>query len=48
MEINKLTSENFDGKGVIGLPDSPGLSTLEMQRKFDEISIDVLAPKIRY
>ena len=46
MEIQKLVAASFTGKGVTGLPDTPNLSASEMQAKFDELSKDVLAPKI--
>lgn len=45
MPFTKITETDLQNKGVIGLPDTPGLSTTEMQEKFDEIALDVLAPK---
>lgn len=45
-EITKILPEEYIHKGVIGLPDSPELSTLEMQERFDEIAIDVIIPHI--
>ena len=45
MAFTKITDADLQNKGVIGLPDTPGLSTTEMQEKFDEIALDVLAPK---
>ena len=44
--ISKITSDMLTGKGVTGLPDAPELSTLNMQKKFDELSIDVIVPHI--
>lgn len=44
MAFTKITSADLADKGVIGLPDTPELSTTEMQEKFDEIAIDVLVP----
>ena len=44
--FNGITEEEIKGKGVQGLPDTPGLSTAEMQAKFDELSRDVIIPKI--
>lgn len=41
----KITSADLANKGVVGLPDAPGLSTQDMQSKFDEIAVDVLVPK---
>lgn len=37
-EYQKITQEDTQGKGVTGLPDTPGLSTGDMQAKFDELS----------
>lgn len=45
MAFTKITETDLQNKGVIGLPDTPGLSTTEMQEKFDEIALDVLYPK---
>lgn len=44
MALSKITKESYANKGVIGLPDTPQLSTAEMQRRFEEISIDVIIP----
>lgn len=46
MAISKLMDADFTGKGVTGLADIPNLSANEMQRKFDEIGREVLAPKL--
>lgn len=46
MTINAIQPSDISGKGVIGLPDTPALTTLQMQEKFEEISTDVLIPKI--
>ena len=46
MAFNKITDADLVGKGVIGLPDTPNLSTTEMQNKFEETSRDVDTPKI--
>jgi hypothetical protein len=45
MALTKILPADLTGKGVVGLPDTPGLSTTEMQEKFDEIANDVLVPK---
>lgn len=45
MNFNNITSEDLVGKGVEGLPDTPGLTTQEMQAKFDELVKDVMVPK---
>lgn len=37
-EYHKITQEDTQGKGVTGLPDTPGLSAGEMQEKFDELA----------
>lgn len=44
-EYNKINKEDLVDKGVMGLADTPNLSTSEMQRKFDELSKDVIIPK---
>jgi len=41
---NKITTADLNGKGVTGLPDAPELSTEAMQKKFDELSTDVIVP----
>ena len=45
MSFTKITSEDTQNKGVVGLPDTPGLSTGELQAKFDELATDVIIPK---
>ena len=45
MAFEKITSEDTTGRGVTGLPAVPGLSVEEMQKKFDELSLDVIIPK---
>ena len=45
MALTKILPADLTGKGVVGLPDTPGLSTTEMQEKFDEIANDVIVPK---
>lgn len=45
MAFVKINEENYVNRGVTGLPDQPALPTLEMQKKFDELSIDVIIPK---
>ena len=42
--FTKITDADLEGKGVIGLPDTPGLSTAEMQQKFEETARSVLVP----
>lgn len=42
---NKITEKDLSGKGVKGLPDTPNLSTSEMQAKFEEIVREVIIPK---
>lgn len=46
MAFTRIKDEDLDGRGVIGLPDIPGLSTEEMQRRFDEIALEVLRPAV--
>ena len=45
MAFTKITENDTINKGVIGLPDTPNLSTAEMQAKFEELSNDVIIPK---
>ena len=45
MSFTKITESDTLDKGVIGLADTPGLSTEAMQRKFDELATDVIIPK---
>ena len=45
MSFTKIEQADLTGKGVVGLPDTPGLQTMEMQEKFDEIALDVIVPK---
>lgn len=45
MGFTKITAEDTANKGVVGLPDTPNLSTQEMQEKFDELATDVIIPK---
>ena len=44
--ITRIDPSEYVDKGVIGLPDAPELSALEMQEKFDEIAIEVIIPHI--
>lgn len=46
MALKKITSADTSGKGVTGLPDTPGLSATDLQKKFDELSLDVIIPAI--
>jgi len=45
MAFTKITSSDLANKGVIGLPDVPGLSTSNMQIKLEETARDVIIPK---
>lgn len=45
MAFDKITAEDTNGKGVVGLPDTPQLDTTSMQKKFDELAVDVIIPK---
>lgn len=44
--MNKITEKDLANRGVKGLPDVPGLTTEEMQRKLDEIAREILVPKV--
>ena len=46
MAFTRVTTSDTTGKGVVGLPDTPGLDTTEMQQKFDELALDVIIPKL--
>lgn len=46
MAFEKITDTSLANKGVTGLPDVPGLTTAEMQAKFDELSRDIIIPKL--
>lgn len=46
MAFEKITDTDLAGKGILGLPDAPSCSTTEMQAKFDELSKDVIIPKL--
>lgn len=45
MAFSRITSEDTKDKGVTGLPAVPALEATAMQKKFDELSTDVLIPK---
>ena len=45
LEHAKITEKDLEGKGVVGMPDVPGLSSLDMQKKFEEIPRDVIIVK---
>lgn len=45
MAFTKITDGDLKDKGVMGLPDTPGLSTSEMQAKFEQIAREVLVPR---
>lgn len=42
---HKITNADLVGKGNVGKPDTPNLSTSDMQRVLDEIPRDVIIPK---
>ena len=44
MKFERITQEMMRGKGSVGRPDTPGVSTAEMQRILDELPREVLAP----
>lgn len=43
--FNKITNEDLEDRGVMGLPATPELSVSELQRKFDEVGKEVIVPK---
>ena len=44
--MDKITEQDLANRGVKGLPDEPGLTTEEMQRKQEEIAREILIPKV--
>ena len=46
MAFDKITDADLLGKGVVGQPDVPGLSALEMQNKVEEVVRAVVIPKV--
>lgn len=44
MAFDKIETADLAGKGVIGLADTPQLSTSDMQAKFEETARDVIVP----
>lgn len=44
--ITPIDPDDLVGKGVTGLPDAPELDVLDMQKKFDELSKDIIIPHI--
>lgn len=46
MGFTRITEEDIKNKGVSGLPDTPNLPVADMQAKFDELSKDVIVPKV--
>lgn len=48
MELKKITSADLEGKGVVGMADTPNLSALEMQNKVEEIVRSVVIPVINH
>lgn len=46
MGFTKITEEDLNDIGVIGLPDTPNLSTADMQKKFEQTAREVIIPKL--
>lgn len=46
MAFTKITNSELNNHGVRGLPDTPSLSAYDMQSKFDELSVEVIAPAV--
>ena len=44
MAFEKITEAMLEGKGNIGKPNTPGVTTQEMQRIMDEIPREVIVP----
>lgn len=45
MAFTTITQGDIADKGVVGMPDKPDLTTLQMQQKLDELATDVIIPK---
>ena len=43
--FTKITDADLLNKGNLGMPDTPNLTTAQMQAKLDELSRDVIIPK---
>lgn len=43
---SKITNADLAGKGLVDLPDTPGLSASEMKAKFEELSKSIIIPKL--
>lgn len=46
MPVSEITASDLSGKGVVGQPDTPGLSALDMQNKVEEIPRAVIIPRL--
>ena len=46
MKVRKITEEDLRGKGVLGQPDTPGLSADKMQEAVEEIAREVIIPAL--
>lgn len=46
MAFTRITEDDLQGKGVIGQPEVPGLSTLEMQQSMEQVVREVAIPGI--
>lgn len=44
MSLSPITEEMLAGKGNLGRPDTPGVTTAEMQRILDELPREVIVP----
>lgn len=42
LEEKKITEKDLDGKGVVGMSDVPGLSAEDMQKKVEEIPMEII------
>ncbi|MEG1104904.1 MAG: hypothetical protein RSD78_08700, partial [Oscillospiraceae bacterium] len=44
MGFSKITDIQLENKGILGLPDTPQITSGEMKRKFDELPREVIIP----
>lgn len=46
MAFKKIGESDLTNKGVVGMPDAPGLSAMEMQQKLEEVAREVIIPAL--
>lgn len=46
MAFKKIGESDLVNRGVVGMPDAPGLSAMEMQQKLEEVAREVIIPAL--